>query len=78
MVALFFPMSADFVAAYFGVLYAGKQALPLNLLLPPEELKYILNDSGAGFIIAPPELARKVALDSRMDNTNRSMRSCSL
>ena len=31
VVALFFPMSPEFAAAYFGVLYAGKRALPLNL-----------------------------------------------
>src|ERR1700712_4712465 len=47
VVALFFPMSPEFVVAYFGALYAAREALPLNLLLPPEELKYILNDSGA-------------------------------
>src|SRR5690242_2496093 len=42
VIALFYPMSPEFVVAYFGVLYAGRQALPLNLLLPPEELKFIL------------------------------------
>ena len=61
VVAMFFPMSPEFIAAYFGVLYAGKQALPLNLLLPPDELKWILNDSGADLIVAPPELAPKLA-----------------
>jgi long-chain acyl-CoA synthetase len=61
VVALFFTMSAEFVAAYLATLFAGKRALPLNLLLPPEELLYILKDSGAGSIIAPPELAPKIA-----------------
>ncbi|HYF51300.1 MAG TPA: AMP-binding protein [Planctomycetota bacterium] len=60
VVALFFPMCPEFVVAYFGVLYAGKQALPLNLLLPPEELKYILTDSGADTIIAPPDFVPKL------------------
>ncbi|MCY3020495.1 MAG: AMP-binding protein [Planctomycetota bacterium] len=61
VVALFFPMSAEFVAAYFGVLYAGKQALPLNLMLPPEELKWIVDDAAAKLIVAPGPLAAKVA-----------------
>jgi long-chain acyl-CoA synthetase len=61
VVALFFPMSPEFVIAYFGVLYAARQALPLNLLLPPEELKYILTDSGADTIVAPAEFAPKLA-----------------
>jgi long-chain acyl-CoA synthetase len=61
IVALFFPMCPEFVVAYFGVLYAGKAALPLNLLLPPEELKYILADSGADVIITPPMFVEKLA-----------------
>jgi long-chain acyl-CoA synthetase len=60
VVALFFPMSPEFVEAYFGTLYAGKQALPLNLLLPPEELLFILKDSGADTIVCPAELAPRV------------------
>ena len=60
VVALFFPMSPEFVEAYFGVLYAGKQALPLNLLLPPEDLIFILKDSGADSIIAPADFVPKL------------------
>jgi len=33
--------------AYYGVLEAGAVLLPLNIRLGPEELAYILNDSGA-------------------------------
>jgi long-chain acyl-CoA synthetase len=60
VVALFFPMTPEFVIAYLGVLFAGKQALPLNLLLAPEELKWILNDSGAALIVAPPPLGARL------------------
>ncbi len=60
VVALFFPMSPEFVEAYLGTLYANKQALPLNLLLPPEELLYILKDSGADIIVAPDALAPRL------------------
>src|SRR5687767_10107016 len=61
VVALFFPMCPEFVVAYFGTIYAGKAALPLNLLLPPEELKYILTDSGADIIVTPPMFVEKLA-----------------
>jgi long-chain acyl-CoA synthetase len=66
VVALFFPMVPEFVVAYFGALYANKCVVPLNLLLPPDQLNYIVKDSGAVGIIAPPaaalppELAAKV------------------
>ena len=60
VVALFFPMCPEFVVAYYAVLYAGKQSLPMNLLLPPEDLKYILADSGADTIIAPPDFVPKL------------------
>src|SRR5690242_15870243 len=33
--------------AYYGVLEAGAVLLPLNIRLNPQELAYILNDSGA-------------------------------
>jgi long-chain acyl-CoA synthetase len=61
VVALFFPMIPEFVIAYLGALYANKCVLPLNLLLPPEEMKWILTDANAGSIIAPPSLVEKVA-----------------
>ncbi len=61
VVALFFPMVPEFVIAYLGALYANKCVLPLNLLLPPEEMKWILADASAESIVAPPSLAEKVA-----------------
>ena len=59
-VALFFPMTPEFIIAFLGAVYAKKCVLPLNLLLPPDDLKYILKDSGAGCIVAPAELAPKL------------------
>ena len=66
VVALFFPMVPEFVVAYFGALYSNKCVVPLNLLLPPDQLNYIVKDSGAAGVVAPPasalppELAAKV------------------
>ena len=59
-VALFFPMTPEFVISFFGAVYAKKCVVPLNLLLPPDQLKMILDDSGAGCIIAPAELVPKL------------------
>src|SRR5689334_746668 len=36
--------------AYYGVLEAGAVLLPLNIRLSPQELGYILNDSGASML----------------------------
>src|SRR5689334_24010413 len=36
--------------AYYGVLEAGCVLLPLNVRLAPQELAYILNDSGASML----------------------------
>jgi long-chain acyl-CoA synthetase len=59
-VALFFPMTPEFVISFLGAVFAKKCVLPLNLLLPPDQLKMILDDSGAGCIVAPAELAPKL------------------
>src|SRR5689334_10530554 len=36
--------------AYYGVLEAGGVLLPLNIRLSPQELAYVLNDSGASML----------------------------
>src|SRR5579864_5052735 len=36
--------------AYYGVIEAGAVLLPLNIRLAPQELAYILNDSGASML----------------------------
>src|SRR5258707_645324 len=41
-VALFFPMMPEFIISFLGAVYAKKCVLPLNLLLPPQEMKWIL------------------------------------
>src|SRR6185436_18825188 len=55
-VALYFPMCPEFIVSFFGVSYAKKCVLPLNFLLPPDDLKLILADSGARCIITSAEM----------------------
>ena len=46
-VALYCPNGAEFVVAYLGILKAGAVVVPINLLLNPREIAFILNDAGA-------------------------------
>jgi long-chain acyl-CoA synthetase len=46
-VGLYCPNGAAFVVAYLGVLKAGACVVPINLLLNPLEIGFILRDAGA-------------------------------
>lgn len=50
-VALYCVNSDAFVIAYLGIIKAGATVIPINLLLTPAEISYILNDAGAKGII---------------------------
>ncbi len=50
-VALYCINSELFVFAYLGILKAGATVVPINLLLNPREIEYILNDAEAKALI---------------------------
>ncbi len=50
-IGLLCPNGSPFVVAYLGILKAGATVVPLNLLLSPREMGYILADSGARGLI---------------------------
>ena len=50
-VAIVLPNSIDFVAAYFGVLRAGRVAVPLNPGYADDELDFAVRDSGAVLVV---------------------------
>jgi long-chain acyl-CoA synthetase len=50
----------QFVYAYFGILKAGGQIVPINVMLKPNELEFLGNDSALTFIITQPSLAGNV------------------
>ncbi len=50
-VAIALPNCPEFIYSYFGVTRAGGVTVPLNLLQTPAELAFMLNDSGARFLI---------------------------
>ncbi|MGR7026152.1 class I adenylate-forming enzyme family protein [Geodermatophilus sp. URMC 62] len=46
--------SWSFVATFFGCAKAGLVALPVNLMLSPEEVAWLLTDSGTRTVVADP------------------------
>ncbi len=72
-IGLLCPNGSTFVVAYLGILKAGATVVPLNLLLNPREMGYILADSGARGLIqhesfdsAAAGAAEGLALDLRV------------
>jgi len=55
-VALYAPNGIEFIRGYLGILKAGGVVVPLNTLLNPRELAYILSDSGARLFLFHPAL----------------------
>src|SRR6188508_162756 len=53
--------SQKYVTTLFGVWKAGKTPVPLNYLLPPQELAYIIKDSGMSALITSQFFAQSVA-----------------
>jgi len=45
-IALYCPNIPEFVVAYLGILKAGATIVPINLMLNPKEIAYILSDAG--------------------------------
>ena len=54
MVAIMIPNVPEFTIVYFGILYAGCTAVPINVLLSAPEVTYHLQDSDARLLIANP------------------------
>jgi long-chain acyl-CoA synthetase len=59
-VALVLPNGVDFAVTYFAALRAGLIAVPLNPGYAPDELRHALVDSGAGLLVAPDEVRRRL------------------
>ena len=60
-IGLYCINSAAFAIAYFGIVKAGAVVVPLNLLLNPKEVAFILNDAGAKALIYHEVFAQQVA-----------------
>ncbi|MBC7929394.1 MAG: long-chain-fatty-acid--CoA ligase [Rubrivivax sp.] len=60
VVSLLMPNSADYVIAYFACFYLGALAGPVNSLLKPEELAYVIGNSEAKLLLYNTEFAPQV------------------
>ncbi|HUK67190.1 MAG TPA: AMP-binding protein [Streptosporangiaceae bacterium] len=52
-VALRLPNGIDWALAFWGTVLAGAVVVPVNFRFAPEELAYVLEDSGAGYVVEP-------------------------
>lgn len=59
-VAIVLGNSIEFAATYFGVLRAGRVAVPLNPGYTADELEFAITDSGAALIVAEEESAARL------------------
>jgi benzoate-CoA ligase family protein len=81
-VALLLYDSPEFVACFLAAASLGAICVPINTFLPPDDVAFILADSGAGLLIAESDLQDKASsngptnLDSilTVDTQSRSVR----
>lgn len=59
MVGVMLPRTVDVYAARQGVMKAGGAFLPIDPEYPDERIRYILDDSGAAFVLMPKEIAKE-------------------
>ncbi|MFT4264851.1 MAG: AMP-binding protein [Nocardioides sp.] len=60
-VAIVSHNSARLFVAYFGVAGSGRVLVPVNFRLRPDEVRYIVEDSGARMLLVDPELDEGLA-----------------
>ena len=60
-VAVFLEKRVEYVAALFGASAAGAVFVPVNPLLKPEQVAYILADCGVRLLVTSPERLRQLA-----------------
>ena len=69
--AILHPNRHEFLEAYFAAAQIGAVLNPLNFRLSPRELAFILNDSGAGILIAAARFRDSVKALEEVDTPVR-------
>ncbi|NJM08779.1 acyl--CoA ligase, partial [Candidatus Gracilibacteria bacterium] len=69
-VALFLPNSVTFIAAYLGIQLAGAAAVLVNTQYRQNELRHILNDSGAFVVVSDAHGAAELERITEPRTTN--------
>ena len=66
-VAIISQNSARLLTSFFGVSGSGRILVPINFRLTPDEIQYIIEDSGSTVLLVDPDLVESVA-HLRMDH----------
>jgi long-chain acyl-CoA synthetase len=56
-VGLMLPNTPAFAVAFYGIMYRGAVAVPMNILLKPREVEFYLSNTSASALFAPPGFA---------------------
>ena len=51
-VALYGPNCWEWLVAYYGIAKTGAVVIPVNVMLTPDEVRYVVEDSGARAVVA--------------------------
>lgn len=65
-VAIILPRGIEVVSSMLGVMKAGGAFLPIDPAYPEERKKYMLDNSGARFVVTTSDLADTLAIDPQM------------
>src|ERR1700720_1343094 len=60
-VGVMLPNTPAFAIAFYGIMYRGAVAVPMNPLLKAREVAYYLSNSGAKALFASPPIAEEAA-----------------
>lgn len=67
-VAVMLPTSGAFAGVASGIWFAGRTLVPLNYLLKPEELQYVIDDCGTDLLIASRQLCQHLGISPKVRN----------
>ncbi len=54
-VALYGPNCWEWLVAYYGIAKTGAVVIPVNVMLTPDEVRYVVENSGARAVVASPD-----------------------
>ena len=54
-VTLYGPNCWEWLVAYYGIAKTGAVVIPLSVMLTPDEVRYVVEDSGARAVVASPD-----------------------
>ena len=66
-VTLYGPNSWEWVVGYYAVAKTGAVVNPISSMLTPDEVRYVLADSGARVLIASADKGREACRDARQE-----------